>query len=328
MSARRRLLAAVALAPLLVRAQAATRRRVAFVGFAGLFPGPTGLDEVIRALAARGYAHGGRIEVVRVAIEVSLEEERGRGLAYLVPLIERQLLPLAPDVIVVVGSIMTKGVSVATRTIPVVGSASDPVELGVAASLARPGGNVTGLAGSHPETSLKAMELMRSLVPRLARIGVFHDARPSATKFAGKFEQAAKALGVEAVMVPALAGPELVRAMQAIPARRIQAGVMAWLPPDSAEAFLREAAAMRLPLLGVNDEDVERGALLAYTSTDAAFAVRMAAMVEQVVRGADPATLAIQLPQTFRLVLNRGAATALGLAVPAELVLRADRVIG
>jgi putative ABC transport system substrate-binding protein len=171
------------------------------------------------------------------------------------------------------------------------------------------------------------MELMKSLVPRLARIGIFHDSRTGAARFAGRFEQAAKSLGLEAVMVPALTGGELVQAMRAIPARRIQAGVMAWLPPDSGESFLREAAAMRLPLLGVNDMDEEQGALMAYSSMDAAFAARMAAVVEQVLRGVDPATLPFQLPQTFRLVVNKRAATTLGLAVPAELLLRAERVI-
>jgi putative ABC transport system substrate-binding protein len=320
-------MAAVALVPLVARAQAGGRKRVAFVGFPGMFEGPNGLDAVAKALAARGWADGGRIEVVRVAIEVAPEAERGRGLDYLAPVLERRLREVKPDMIVVVGSIMTKGTSVATRTIPIVGSTLDPVDLGVAASIARPGANVTGIAGSHPDTSLKAMEFLKSLVPRLARIGIFHDSRQGATRFAGHYESAARAFGIEPVRVSALTIPELVQALRAIPVRRIQAGVVGWMPPEDPEAFLREAAARRLPLLGTNDGDVEQGALIAYTTADPALAARMAAIVEQVLRGADPATLPFQLPQTFRLVVNKRAATALGLAVPAELLLRADRVI-
>lgn len=320
-------MAAVALVPLVARAQAGGRRRVAFVGFPVLFEGPNGLDAVAKALAARGWADGGRIEVVRVAVEVAPEEERGRGLDYLVPLVERRLLAVKPDVIVVVGSIMTKAASVATRTIPIVGSTLDPVELGVAASIARPGANVTGIAGSHPETALKAMEFLKSLVPRLARIAIFHDSRQGATRFAGKFEGAARALGIEPVRFSALTIAELAEALRAIPARRIQAGVVGWLPPEDPGALMREAAARRLPLMGTNDGDVERGALISYSTADSAFAARMAAVVEQVLRGADPATLPFQLPQTFHLLVNKRAATALGLAVPSDLLLRADRVI-
>jgi ABC-type uncharacterized transport system substrate-binding protein len=129
------------------------------------------------------------------------------------------------------------------------------------------------------------------------------------------------------VRVSALTIPELVQALRAIPARRIQAGVVGWLPPEDPEAFLREAAAQRLPLMGTNDGDVEKGALISYTSSDPAYAARMAAIVEQVLRGANPASLPFQLPQTFHLVVNKRAATALGLAVPSDLLLRADRVI-
>lgn len=325
---RRRLaVAALALMPVLARAQAGGRKRVAFVGFSGMFEGPVGLDAIAKALAARGYADGGRIEVVRVAIEVARGEERGRGLAYLVPLIERQLLPLKPDVIVVVGSIMTKGTSLATRTIPIVGNALDPVALGVAASIARPGANVTGLAGSHPEAPAKSLELMRRLVPRLARVAIFHDSRQAGTRAAEQFEGAAKALGLRSERVSAITTGELVQALKAIPAGRIQAGAMAWMPPEDTESLFREAAARRLPLLGMTEEDVEQGALLAYFTTDPAYVERMAAVVEQVLRGADPATLPFQLPQTFRLVVSRRAANALGLTVPADLLLRAERVI-
>lgn len=293
-----------------------------------MFEGPQGLEEVARSLARRGFADGKEVEIVRVVIPARPEDERGRGFDYLVPKLEQQVLPVKPDVIVVLGSIMAGGMQRVTRTIPVVTSVADPVEMGLASSLAMPGGNITGLSAGLAETAVKAMEFMKGLVPGLLRIAILHDARPMATRFAGAYERAARSMGLEPLMIAALETADLVRALRELPARRVQAGLMAWSPPEGAEAFYREAIALRLPLMGASEGDAEQGALVSYTSFERAPAAqRIAAVVEQVLRGGDPATIPFQFPQGFRLVVNKRTALALGYTVPADLLIRADRVI-
>lgn len=325
---RRGFLAALAAAPFAGVAQPLARRRIAMVGFAQMFEGPQGLDEVARSLARRGYADGRQVEILRVVIEMNTGEEGARGFGYLVPKLEQQVLPRKPDLIVTLGSIMAGGLQRATRTIPIVTTVADPVAMGLAASLARPGGNVTGLSSGMSETAGKAMEFTKILVPRLARIAIFHDSRTMASRFAATYAQAARGVGLDPVMIAAAEGAELVRALRELPPGRVQAGLMAWSPPDGVGDFYREAIARRLPLVGVVEKDAEAGALVAYTAYDRTpFTERLAAVIEQVLRGGDPAAIPFQYPDGFRLVVNRRTAVALGVTVPPELLLRADRVI-
>ena len=329
LKARRFVLAALAAAPLAALAQApARRKRVAFVGFDSMFDGPGGLDAVVTALERRGFADGRQIDVVRVRIEVRMGEEKGRGFGYLVPMLERQVPAARPDVIVALGSIMAGGLQHVTKTIPIVTSVADPVAMGLADSLSRPGRNVTGTSGGLEETSVKAMEFMKVLMPSLSRVVIFHDGRPMATRFAAIYERAARSAGLEPAMVPAFKGNDLVRALQALPAHRARAGLLAWKPPEGGEDFYDIAVARRLPLVGASEVDAERGALVSYSAHDPVpFPQRMAAIVEQVLRGGDPAGIPFHYPQGFRLVVNRRTARSLGFTVPAELLLRADRVI-
>jgi len=318
-----------ALAPLACRAQAASagRKRLALVGFAGMFEGENGLDDVVKALAKRGLAEGRQIEVLRVVVPAPGPQETLKGLDYLVPKLRERVLPLKPDVIVVFGSILAKGMHLATRTIPIVTSVADPIELGIAQSLAQPGGNVTGLSGGVAESSVKVMEMLTRLVPKVSRVAIFHDSRPVATRFASHYERAARGLAIEPAMFSSTEMAELVQALRKLPPRRFQAAMMAFGPGDP-EDFFREALAMRLPLIGVSEEDAGRGALAAYFSNDSVgLAARIAPFVEQILRGADPARMPFQYPQTFRLVINKRSAQALGLVVPPDLLIRADRVI-
>ena len=325
---RRRALAALALAPALARAQPApARRRLALVGFEGMFDGPQGLDQVARILGQRGLVEGRQIEVLRLVVPAPSEQESRRGLDYLVPTLERLVPPQKPDAIVVLGSILAKGMHLATKTIPIVAALSDPVDLGVAQSLARPGTNVTGLANGTAETAVKSFELLKQLVPTLRRLAIFHDARPVATKFAGLYERAARSVSVEPVMVSGFEAAELVKALRAMPPRAVQAGLMAWSPPEGAEAFYAEAAARRLPLMGIHESEVEKGCLVAYHASDPEPQRRLAEVAELVLRGADPATTPFRFPQAFRLSLNRRTANAMGFAIPPDVLLRADRVI-
>ncbi len=324
---RRLALAALALAPFAAIAQARPAKRIALVGFDGMFEdGDDGLEGVVKALARRGYVEGRQVDFLRVVIRSAPEEERGRGLAYLVPKLEQQVLPLKPDVIVVLGSIMAKGMHMATRSIPIVGSMADPVDIGVAQSLARPGGNVTGMAQGAAESAAKTVEFMRALVPKLARVAILHDSRPMATRFAGHYERAARSQGLEPIMVGAIEPEEQLKQLRQLASRQVQAGLLTWSDAQP-QVAAREALAARVPLIGTSESFTEAGLLASYAAVDLAPAPKLAAAVEQILRGGDPATIPFQFPREFRLVINRRTASALKLVVPPDLLLRADRVI-
>jgi len=324
---RRRALAALAFAPFALLAQSPRpRKRVALVGFADMFGEDNGLEAVAKDLARRGIVEGRQVDIVHVVIHSPPEEERGRGLDYLVPKLEQQVLPAKPDVVVVLGSIMTKGMHLATREIPIVGAMADPVDIGVARSLARPGGNVTGVAGGAAETAVKTVEFLKALVPRLSRVAIFHDSRPMATRFSGHYERAAKVMGLEPVMIGGLEAADHLKALRGISSRRVQAGLVAWTETEPKD-IAREAIALRLPVVGAGEHFTEAGLLASYSATNVSPAPKLAAAVEQVLRGVDPATIPFQFPQEFRLVINRRTANALNLVVPPDMLLRADRVI-
>lgn len=225
---RRALLLALASGPLLVRAAPAQRKRLVLVGFAAHFTQSSGFDDIVRILGARGFVDGREIEVVRVTIDGASDESPKKGLDHVVARIERDVLPLRPDVILALGSIMAKASQLATQTIPIVASVSDPVDIGIAASIARPGGNVTGLSGGVDATSAKLMELLKGLIRGLSRVAIFHEPRPMSTRYAGHYERAARRLGVEPVMVSSMENSVLLEALRSLPAKHVQAGVWAW----------------------------------------------------------------------------------------------------
>jgi putative ABC transport system substrate-binding protein len=318
--------ALAALAPVLPMARTAGRTRIVLMGFAEMFDGPAGLEGVVKTLAERGIVDGRQVEFVRVAIPAVAEEERGRGFAYLVPKIEELVLPRKPDIIVTVGTIMTKGASLATKEIPIVGSVADPVDVGVARSLARPGMNVTGVANGAVEVAIKTVEFMKLLVPRATRVAIFHEGRQMAARFAGHYERAARSIGLEPVMIASIDPAEMLREIRSLPARRIQAGLWTWAA-GSAPDVAREAMGARVPMVCADESFTEAGLLASYSVLQQPIPPRLAAAVEQILRGADPGAIPFQYPQEFRLVINRRTASALKLTVPADLLLRADRVI-
>jgi putative ABC transport system substrate-binding protein len=324
---RRALLLALASAPFLANAANEPRRkRLVIVEFRPQQLPQREIDEVVRILGARGFVQGRQLEVVRVTLNEAGENATVTGPAYLVPLFERQVLSLKPDVILTMGSVMVRTAHAATQTIPIVTSVADPVELGVAASLARPGGNVTGLAQGTEATSEKLMELMKRSIPGLARVAIFHHPRPMATRLAGHYQRAAKSVGLEPVMVAAAELPELLQALRGLRAKRIQAGVWSWDSEGLADAT-REAIAARVPLVGMQEDAAEAGCLLSFYSSETATYAKLTTIVEQILRGADPAGIPFQYPQAFRLVINRRTARAMGFTLTPELLLRVDRVI-
>ncbi|MCM2328605.1 MAG: ABC transporter substrate-binding protein [Lysobacter sp.] len=314
-----RALGAAFLAPLPAFAQ--KRRRVVVVHFDDPKGWGSFMDDLRRSLAQLGFADGREIGIRAEGIVVTGAKPGPESVARQ---IREQVLPLEPDVIVTTGAIMSYVMSLATRTVPVVAHAPDPVAAGFAKSVARPGGNFTGLADGLDETAPKSVEILRRLVPRAKRVAVFHEPRPVSKKVAAYYEKAARDVGLEPVMIASTEQDELLAALRGLPARRIDSAIwMAFVHPRKvAEAAL----AARVPVIGQDHEGTRFGCLASYAGYEPDPVPKLARAVAQILRGANPGDIPFQLPQQFRFAINRRTAGALGIVIPADLLVRADTV--
>ena len=221
-------------------------------------------------------------------------------------------------------------VSKATTSIPVVGIdlESDPVANGYVKSLARPGGNVTGMFLDIPELSGKQLVLLKEIVPRLSRIAIFGIPGLNALQFAAT-ETAARAVGVEAEILEVRVPDDLHGAKEAARARHVEAGILLSSPLvfTSSKLIGELALAERLPLISLFDEFPKNGGLIAYGPNVSEMFRRCGEYVGKILRGAKPNELPIQRPERFDLVINVKSAKALSLDMPAQLQQLADEVI-
>ena len=232
------------------------------------------------------------------------------------------------DVIVAIGSAAIRAAKEATTTIPIVMYGGfDPVAAGFVASLARPGGNVTGVV-MGPGSSLtgKRLELLKEAVPRAARVAFLVPDDPSFQL--EEAQQGAPSLGIKLVVVEVRAG-DYVRAFSTISAERATALLVGATPiscaTGSGSSIL--AAKHRLPAMYEWPEQVEEGGLMSYGATQSALVQRAAVYIDRIFKGAKPGDLPVEQPTKFELVINRKTAKALGLTLPPSLLSRADRVI-
>ncbi len=240
-----------------------------------------------------------------------------------------ELLALAPDVIVAGNGATARIVRQANATVPIVFAISpDPVAAGLVESLARPGGNTTGFASAEYAESVKLLELLREIVPRVARAAVIRDITPAGTGMLGALQAGAALMGVE------------VRPVGARDAGAIERGVAAFagtangglVVPDTApaaiyrELIVKLAARYRLPAVYATRMAVASGGLVAYGPVTDSYR-RVAGYVDRILRGEKPADLPVQAPTKYELVLNLKTAKALGLEIPPNLLARADEVI-
>ena len=242
-----------------------------------------------------------------------------------------ELVRLKVDVIVTAGTPGTLAAKSATTTIPIVMAvAGDALEAGLVSSLARPGGNVTGLSTLLPELEGKRLELLKQIVPKLARLAVLTNPTNPFTAIAWKHtEVAAQVLRVRLQPIEVRAPKEFDRAFATITNER----------PDAltiiADRFLLThrkrildfAAKARLPAIYPYWEFVEEGGLLAFGPSYPVMFQRAAAYVDKILKGATPASLPIEQPSKFELVVNLKTARVLGLTISPSLLLRADRTI-
>jgi putative ABC transport system substrate-binding protein len=236
-----------------------------------------------------------------------------------------------PDIIVVESTIAMEAAKQATSKIPIVMSVvADPVGSGFVDSLARPGGNITGLSMMTPDILTKRLQLLKEVMPSLKRVGVLCD--PSVNWHSKAFEDlaaAAKPMGVEVTMVTAGRPGDFERTFSEL--RRSHAQALYLL--DNAffgaqrATILRLAAQSQLPVVGGGSEWAEGGALLSYAANFTDMFRRAAGYVDKVLKGAKPKDLPIQQPTQFLLVVNLKTARTLRLKVPESILVRADKVM-
>jgi putative ABC transport system substrate-binding protein len=234
------------------------------------------------------------------------------------------------DIIVAPATAVAHAAKNATQSIPIVMAATDPVGTGLVASLARPGGNVTGLTNVAPEVTGKQVELLREIRPKLARVAVLvNPANPSTTRVVDEAEAGARrfSMRIQVVKVPAAGDLEL--AFAAMARERAEAFLVQGDPLLAAgrARITSLATTQGLPQIYVLREHVDAGGLMSYGASYPDLLRRAAGYVDKVLRGAQPGDLPVEQPTKFELVINLNSAKALGLTIPQPLLLRADEVI-
>jgi ABC-type uncharacterized transport system substrate-binding protein len=242
-----------------------------------------------------------------------------------------ELVKLKVDVLASLGTPATLAAKRATTTIPIVmESLSDVVSTGLVPSLARPGGNLTGVSGFAPELSGKRLELIREILPRADRIAVFANrANPVTVPILSAAESAAQQMRMKLYVVDVRQIAELGTAFETARRERADALVLVADPLlfSARPQIVQLAARHRMPTVYETRLFPDAGGLLSYGPLAQERFERMAAYVDRILRGAHPGDLPIEQPTKFELVINRKTARALGLTIPQTLLQRADQVI-
>lgn len=271
-------------------------------------------------LRLAGFIEGKNLSVVPGGFDVR-SEQIAEGVAAIVK--------SAPDVIVGGPDIYARALQAATRTIPLLSMSEDMVADGLVTSLARPGGNITGISILSPELDGKRQDLLMELAPAARRIAALADSKVTAPKHLQALKDAALARGVELSVFGVARPEEIVPAINEAKASNAQALHFLATPlfNNNLGVFINQVTAVRLPAMYQWPEMAEAGGLAAYGSRLTQVFRQRAQMVVKVLRGAKPADLPVEQPTRFELVINLEAAKAIGHEVPAALVLRADKVI-
>ncbi len=262
---------------------------------------------------------------------ILIEHRFAHGKADRFPELVSELIRLKVDVLVVGGGQAALEAKAQTKTVPIVfANAPDPTGTGLVTSLARPGGNMTGLSILLPELTGKQLELLKAVVPGLSRVGVLHNPEnPSAKRPVSEAIDASKALGLELKVVEVRQPSELPGAFAALVAWRA-GGVLAVSDPmlgSELAQISRLAAANRLPAIYNRREFAVAGGLLTYGPNFTDNHRRAAGYVDRILKGAKPAELPVEQPTQFDRVINRRTAKSLDLTIPASVLGAASEVI-
>ena len=285
----------------------------------------TPLTDTVQEGLRQGLREHGYVEGQNIRIEWRSAEGRPDRAAALAA----ELVRLDVDVIVAEFTPAAIAARNATRTIPIVmAPAGEPVAMGLVESLARPGGNVTGFSNIAAELSGKRLELLRELVPGLARVGLLiHGADPLDRAFVDETRAAAARDGIHLHVAGVPRPQDLAGALAAMARERVGAVIVQGNLPAPSRQVAQAVARHRLPSISPLTQFVEAGGLMSYGPSLGDIQRRAAAYVDKLLRGAKAADLPVERPTKFELVVNRKTARALGITVPPALLLRADRVI-
>ncbi len=281
------------------------------------------LDEFRHGLREHGYTDGQNI---------ALEHRYARGKMDLFPELVAELVRSRVDVIVAPNPVAALAAKQATTTIPIIFvTATDPVAQGLVASLARPGGNITGLSFSvGPEIVGKSLQLLKESVPKVSRVAVlWNPAHVSHPLLLKEIEVPARSLGLQLQILEA-GGPDAFDSAFAAMTRERTGALFVLSDPMflfNRTRLAELAAKHRLPAIYGLREHVEAGGLMAYAPGLADSWRRAATYVAKILKGANPADLPVEQPTKFELVINLKTANALGLKIPQSILIRADQVI-
>jgi putative ABC transport system substrate-binding protein len=312
--------------PLAARGQ--QPRKVWRIGFLSTQSRPVALEPSRYGGFLQGMRELGHVEGRDFVMEWRFAEGRPE----LYPVLAAELVSAMADVIVVTGGALIAPVQQASSTAPIVMTvATDPVGSGIVASLARPGGSVTGLATSTDDTTPKQLQLLAQIAaPSLMRVGFLFNPDNVGSPTVLKNVQTAASTGrLQLVLAHLRNQQDVDRALTSLTKERVQALMVANDPVGlfQAQRIAEFAIANRLPTIFSQRDYVEAGGLMSYGESFRDFNRRAAFYVDKIMKGAKPADLPVQQPTRFFLTINRKTAEALGLSIPLELLVLADEIV-
>ena len=308
-------------------AQAQQAKKVPRIGYLSGRGDPSTPDPLVEAFR-QGLRDLGYIEGKNILVEYRYAE----GKLDRIPSLVAELVQLKVDVLVSSTLPAIRAAKQTTKTIPIVMLTNvDPVATGIVDSLARPGGNITGLVRFMTELSGKRLELLKEVVPKISHVGVLWDADdPDAAIGFKEYEAAARALKIQLQSLEVRGpNPDLEGAFQAAVKGRASALItvrnllLLRYPKRIADLAIKN----RLPSIYEGSDFVETGGLMSYSSNDAESFKRAAIYVDKILKGAKPSDLPVEQPTKFELIINLKAAKQIGLTVPPSVLAAADKVI-
>jgi len=277
-------------------------------------------DILVGTLSSLGYVEGKTAHFVE---RNSAEATRLRDLA-------RQLVDQAPDVLVGGSQLAAVELKRATTTIPIVfATAPNPIGTGLVESLARPGGNVTGLSMMVVDTTGKRLSLLKEAVPSLRRVALIFDPKePAYLTNSSSYAEPAKALGIELRLVEFQSADAIAQTFSAVAKDGFDAAILVGITPLLERArFGAAALAEKVPTIVFAAEQVPHGFLMSYGLDISEYFSKAAAYVDKILKGVKPADLPVEQPTRLKLVINLRVAKELGLSMSASLLIAADQVI-
>jgi putative ABC transport system substrate-binding protein len=310
-------------APFVSSAQQASKvYRIGYLSYLGCPPRPEIMGPFRQGLRELGYVEGQNIII---------ECRSALGAADRLPGFAAELVRLKVDVLVAAGTAAALAAKQATKTIPIVMVyVGDPVGSGLVTSLARPGGNVTGLSVLAPDMVPKALEILKEAAPSVSRVAVWMDpTNPGHTLADKQMDAAAKILGVGPERVDVRTAANLDAAFAAALRQRAEALFVHPLRIAllDVQRIAQFAIKNRLPTMAMIPQNVREGMLMSYAPNQAEQYRRAGTYIGKILKGAKPADLPVEQPTKFELVINLKTAKALGLTIPQSLLLRADEII-